>query len=147
MQRLVWVEKDEREKLEKLFGIIHYNHPPANFREVDEEWVAKKSRYRIYGFKYTWYHQIFIDVDKPQDMRNQPLIGMHFFGDDSSEGIAIYTDYWAGKVRYFAFAGCIHEFRNPTIEECAEHHSWPGNCYHVSICNKCGYWRAIDSSD
>lgn len=149
MQRLVRVEKDEREKLEKLFDITNYNHPPANFREVDEDWIARYSRFRIYGFKYIWYSQIFIDIDKPQDMKNQPLIGMHFFGDDSSEGIAIYTDYCGEKkIRYFAFAGCFHDMEGLSQEECRKQGIYHGGrCYHVSKCKKCGWVSAYDSSD
>ena len=141
MQKLLWVEKDERQRLEKLFGITHPNHPPANFREEDEEWVAKNSRSRVYGFRYTWYHQIFFDD-------NKFLMGMHFFGDDSSEGFAIYPDYWAGKVRYFSFAGCLHEMRELSQEKCKEQDIYhAGRCYHVSKCQKCGWISAYDSSD
>ena len=140
MERLLSLDKEEAQKIAEKFGITDYNSPPANFKEVDEEWVAKHSTFRIYGFKYHWFQQVRYE-------ERMPLLNIHCFGSHDGSGFAMHTDYWAGKIRYFSFAGCIHEMREPTREECNEHNSWPGNCYHVSICNKCGYWRAIDSSD
>jgi hypothetical protein len=138
MDKLARCEKEERDRLEKLFGVTHYNVAPANFQEVDEEYIA--THHQHYSFNYQWFQQIRFEEGKP-------LLSIHCFGSANSKGYAMHFDYWGKKVRWFTFAGCLHEYREPTKEECAAHHSWPGNCYHVSICDKCGHWYAVDSSD
>jgi hypothetical protein len=138
LSKLTYLEKEERERVEKLFGITHYNEPPANFKEVDEAAIAV--RHSNYSFYYQWFQQVRFE-------ENKPLLGIHCFGSANSQGFAMSFDYWGKRIRYFTFAGCIHEYREPTREEYADHHDWPGNCYHISICDKCGYWYTVDSSD
>ena len=141
MDKLIRCDNDETKILEEKFGFSHFNQAPANFKEVDEEWLARHSTFRTYGFRYHWYQQI---MNLPDE---KYTLSIHCFGSEDGTGFAISTNYWAGKIRYFSFAGCEHEFRTPTREECAEHHDYPGNCYHVYICDKCGYWYSVDSSD
>jgi len=167
MEKLVHLDKDEAKEIEEIFGITHYNHPPFNFREVDEEYIATKSWFRTYGFRYTWYAQIFIDEEKEKGLRNQPLLGMHFFGLGDGTGIAFYTDYWGKKVRWFAF-GCEHSYCSVTQQEFDEHNKevtakfrageitqqqyhqqkWTMyRCWHIEKCTKCGNIWQYDSSD
>jgi hypothetical protein len=125
MDKLVMQNKEESNRIEALFGVTHYNVAPANFKEVDEAWIA--THFHCVCTPYQWFQQIRFEEGKP-------LLSIHF-------------DYWGKKIRWFTFAGCIHEYRTPTKEEYAAHHDYPGNCYHISICDKCGYWYAVDSSD
>jgi hypothetical protein len=144
IQKLTYLDSkrntEEIDKVNKLYGLKDYHHIPANFQERDEEWFATKCMFRTYSSIYTWWDNVPIP-DK------EYTVGMHFFGFHDGSGVAIYCDYWVKKTRYFSFAGCIHEMRNPTKEECDSHHDHPGRCYHVSICDKCGYWHSVDSSD
>ena len=145
--KLVYIsDKEDVEELKKKFGVINYNTPPANFKEVDAEWVAKQSTFRTYGFKYHWYQQIFIDTDKQSTIRCQQLKGMHFFGSHDGTGFAMYTDAWTGRIRYFSFAGCIHEYRKLTEKEYIEHKISRGMHDHSGICKKCGYIYYYNSS-
>jgi hypothetical protein len=141
MEKVVWCSQEEAEELYKKFGIANFNSAPANWEEVDEEWLATKSTFRTYGFKYTWFQQI---TNLPNEKR---MLDVHCFGSYDSTGFAINTDYYGKKVRYFKFAGCKHEFRSLTEEEMVKYHQRPGRCYHVSICDKCNFIYAVDSSD
>jgi hypothetical protein len=140
MEKVVRLSNEEAEAINKLFGVTDFNTPPTNFEEVDEEWLATKSTFRIYGFKYTWFQQVRLPSEKH-------LFDIHCFGSYDGTGFAMHVDYWGKKIRYFKFAGCKHEFRTPTREEYAAHHDYPGNCYHISVCDKCGFWYTVDSSD
>lgn len=138
MEKLVHQDKDETQRLETLFGVTHYNVAPANFKEVDEAWIA--THFHCVSTPYQWFQQIRFEEGKP-------LLSINCYGSGNSQGYAMHFDYWGKKIRWFTFAGCIHEYRTPTKEEYAAHHDYPGNCYHISICNKCGHWYAVDSSD
>lgn len=130
-------DKGEIARLEKLFGVTHYNIPPSNFKEVDEEYIA--THFHCHVMPYQWYQQVRFEEDKP-------LLSIHCYGNASSYGYAMHFDYWKAKLRWFTFAGCIHEYRTPTKEEYAAHHDYPSMHVHISVCDKCGYWYSVDSS-
>jgi|WetSurMetagenome_2_1015567.scaffolds.fasta_scaffold121382_2 hypothetical protein len=132
--------QEEIDNILKLYGMASKHAIPTNFKEVDEEWMATRCLMRMYSPTYMWWSRIKLE-DKKYDA------DMHFFGFYDGTGFAMYHDYNNKRMRYFSFAGCIHEFRQPTKEECDAHHDHPGRCYHVSICDKCGYWKSVDTSD
>lgn len=141
MRKMVFIDNEEAKEEFKKFGYTHYNAVLPNWEETDEEWIATRSQFRTYGFTHSWFQQI---MDLPNE--KGPL-SVYCFGSWDGSGIAMSIDYWGKKIRWFKFAKCVHEYRQPTHAECVEHHSFPGNCYHVYICDKCGQWYTVDSSD
>jgi hypothetical protein len=135
-----YLSPEEAKDINEKFGIVNYNTPPANFEEVDEEWFVTKSTFRIYGFKYSWYQQVFLPNEKG-------LLSIHCFGSYDGTGFAIHLDYWSKKVRYFKFAGCVHEFRSLTQREKETYQMYDRMCLRHYICDRCGFLHTVDSSD
>lgn len=122
-----------------------YNDLPPNWKELTEKEFAQ-SPFFTYSPEFMEFRQVRLTP-------NGPFEGLRMFWLNEKEGYALVRDYWAGKVRYFSFAVCVHEWHGVTRAELAE--KWPqhvkrytpGNCCHNSVCLKCGDFRFIDSSD
>lgn len=103
---------------------------PKDWREITEKEFAQ-GQFRI----FTWVKGI-----------ENRFNGTLFWFYDGT-GVAICTDYWGGKVKYYAF-GCDHKYVELLPEECKirgiEH---LGRCYHVDECQKCKRISTRDSSD
>jgi len=124
-----------------------FNDPPTGLRRISEKEFAT-SQFFTYSPKATEYRQAYItSKDDLTANRRGKMITLHMFWFDDGTGIAMHSDYWQGKVEYFAF-GCKHEYRDLDQKECHSRGiSHFGHCYHVSECTKCKYIMSYDSSD
>jgi hypothetical protein len=120
-----------------------YNDPLPNMVELTEKEFARASAL-TYPEQLSGYRQIV----NPK-FNNGKVLSLTFFVTNRQDmsGWAISTDYWAGKVRFFKFAACRHEFRESGPEDWANGVPKSRMCLSVSVCKKCGYVREIDSSD
>lgn len=135
-------EGPETAKHRETYG--GYNDFPPNWRKLTEKEFAQ-SQFFSYSPTLVEHRQML----PPGGLRpgGKPALTarLYFYSDGS--GLAMSNDYWKGKVQYFAFAACVHEYRRPTE---AEHEAGvvrPARCFHVSICDKCHHVHAVDSSD
>ena len=120
-----------------LFG--HPNDPLPNMKEMTEKEFAQ-SMFFTYTPDYHFYRQINRVEKLPLGLAPGPKGGglhVHCYVFFDKTGIAFASDYWAGKVRYFHFAVCEHEFTEKNI----------GRCLHKYTCVKCGFNKEVDSSD
>lgn len=115
-----------------------YNDAPVGFREVTPaEFVD--SRASIYAADLYEIRQIW-------DMKSPALSVQMFFMPDRT-GWAMMPDRHSRRVRYFLF-GCEHRYRELSMAECRERGVYhAGRCYHVRLCERCGYISAVDTSD
>lgn len=120
-----------------------YNDPLPNMVELTEKEFAKASLLS-YPEQLVDYRQIV-----HPSINGGKMLGITFFVTNRKDmsGWAISTDYWQGKVRFFKFAACQHKFRESGPEDWAKGIAKSRMCYHVSVCEKCGYVSEIDSSD
>jgi len=129
---------DSQEEIVKHYG--GYNDSPPNFKEITEKEFAQ-SHFFTYDPEATDYRQI---TDMPNE-KTTLAVKLFFFHDGS--GVGMSSDYWEGKVRYFSFDLCEHEYEELTAEMARElglmHH---GMCWHVIKCRKCGHTQSYDSS-
>jgi hypothetical protein len=100
-----------------------YNSPPPGFREVDEAYVAR-SMLGTYSPLAVEHRQ----VPLPDATGREVFTSLTLYHYWDGTGIGFACDYWAKRVRWFAF-GCAHP--EHTIHRC------PG----------CGHAATIDSSD
>jgi len=113
---------------------------PPNFREITEKEFAQ-SKFFVYFPEFWEYRQITKKEDFEKfkwgnEQRSHVFsLRMAYFFDGT--GVALEHDYWAGKVRYFAFAVCEHNERTQRNV---------GNCLNEYTCAACGYVETIDSS-
>lgn len=120
---------------------VRYNDLPPGWRELTEEEFAK-SQFGRYSPNYFGYKQIFTTENG-----QQKFLPIHWLSYVDGTGLAIHTDYWKGKVRYFFF-GCDHDYKGLSQQECRERGIYhAGRCYHVAECQKCKFINAVDSSD
>lgn len=116
-----------------------FNSAPVGWTEMTEAEFAK-SMFFSYSPDYTEYRQILRLADgTPLDLPNGCL-SVHMFWYWDKTGIAMHSDYWAGKVRYFRF-GCAHEYvsiKTPPR---------PYSGLHTDKCKKCGQEWTYDTSD
>ena len=118
------------------------NELPPNFKRITEADFAK-SLFFVYTPIATEYRQCQI-----ADYNENRYCGVKFFFFHDGTGIAMTNDYWGGKIAYFSFAACVHKFSELSYAECQKRGIYHGGrCYHVSLCDKCGYVSAVDSSD
>jgi len=127
--------EDEKE-MDRLFG--RFNDLPPNFKEISEKEFAQ-SKFFIYSPQKLGFKQVAVRGDNdPQKEQKKGLesvdLHLYFFHDGS--GFALARDYWKGKVRFFYFELCRHEWE--TLEN--------RMCYHKARCVKCGYIHEVDSS-
>jgi len=112
-----------REENSKFGG---FNDAPPGWRRYSEKEFAQ-SMFFSYTPTSTEYRQIIIG-DK--------MISAQLFFYHDGTGIAMSSDFWAGKVFYFAF-GCDHDYVEKAV----------GNCQHYRRCSKCEHSETLDSSD
>lgn len=102
-----------------------YNDPPVNLKEITEKEFAQ-SQFHSYSPALIEYRQMILMQDlSPGKLKNGRMISAHlyWFGDDT--GVAIASDHYHGKIRYFSF-GCNHSLGQATYR--------PGATY---TCKKC----------
>lgn len=113
----------------------NFNDVPPNFREITEKEFAQ-SKFFVYSPERWEYRQITRKEDLERLQRKSALvIRMAHFYDGT--GIAIESDYWAGKVHYFWFGACEHKERTQRNI---------GNCLNEYTCKNCGFVETLDSS-
>ena len=76
------------------------------------------------------------DVPDPSNPGKTITIMGWWYEDGTWIGLS--RDYWVGTVRYWRGCLCDHQYRGLPQR-------W--NCYHESICVKCGHYDAYDSGD
>jgi hypothetical protein len=118
--------------------VAEYNQAPPNFKEITEKEFAQ-------SFLWNWApakqerRQISREelrgcgIEHPP---NQGMLGVLMFWHADKTGVAMSADWWAGKLRFFKFAVCLHDFTGEKL----------GNCYYRHTCKKCGYSHTVDSS-
>jgi hypothetical protein len=113
---------------------------PPNFKSMTEKEFAQ-SHFFSYSPTSIEHRQAIIPGGKTVSS-----LKLYFYHDDT--GIAITNNYWEGKVLYFRFAVCEHEWREMgATEALAKGHRHYGNCYHITECTKCQTISGYDSSD
>lgn len=115
-----------------------WGHPPPNLTEItsDEMW---NSKLRSYTPDLIEYRQFVFPGETTID-------GVKLFYFYDHTGIIIRLT--PKGVKFYKFGRCEHKFREIGSEEAQQHGviHW-GRCYHVYLCDKCGYVEAHDSSD
>ena len=138
---------DEKSTHEMKWG--GYNDPLPNMVELTLEEFAKSDffMYCLTGYET---RQPIWDRLKNVKFDTSSLYGLNVFFINSPHvsGYAMSSDYLNGKVRYFKFSQCEHNYVGLSYDECKQRGIYhAGRCYHVSVCSKCGYVNAVDSSD
>jgi len=122
-----------------------FNDPPIGLRRISEKDFAQSQLF-AYNPVATEYRQVYVDKETLAANRNGKMMALHMFWFEDGTGIAMYSDYWKGKVEYFAF-GCDHVYHELKQEECSKRNIQHfGMCYHVSECEKCKHILSYDSS-
>jgi hypothetical protein len=116
-----------------------FNDFPPNWHEISEAEFAKSS-YFTYSPMLREFRQM-----KNRGDHNEPMIGAHLHWMHDNTGFAIVNDFWACKIKFFAF-GCKHEFSDPT-EELKSRGLKLFACQHAMFCKKCNSLSIVDSSD
>jgi DNA-directed RNA polymerase subunit RPC12/RpoP len=140
IDKLVPTELQESMDHEKANG--GFNDMPAQFREITEKEFAQ-SMFFSYTPKKMEFRQI-TRFFNPEGflLKNGKCMGMievrlFYFHDDT--GVGISSDFWGGKILYFAF-GCKHEYKEIPKKGLFR-------CQHYYKCEKCGHEMLTDSSD
>ena len=102
---------------------------PFGFREITEKEFAQ-SHFFVYGPDFRQW------IQAPIDGNDKPVVNVELYWFHTGNGWGLAHDYWAGKVRYFAF-GCEHEW--------VERKPHPMHM-HTNDCSKCGAVWGYDSS-
>ena len=130
-----------------------YNDPLPNMREITEKEFAQ-SHFFSYDAVGYGHKQILptplrkAGVEPATNGHHDCMTSVKYFVYHDGTGVAMTSDYWAGKVRYFHFAVCDHEMVELSGAECdAKGIQHYGRCWHVRECKKCGYVQSSDSSD
>jgi len=119
------------------------NTAPAGFREITEEEFAK-SRFFIYGPKEAPEYRQMRGTEEGEEFPK--MLSAYLYHMFDGTGFAMSSDYWAGKIRYFAF-GCDHKYVGLSPAQSAlEGIKHYGMHCHVSKCVKCGHVHQVDSS-
>lgn len=145
VQKLIYADSTEQAREKDLLG--GYNDAFPNMVEMSEEEFAKSSFF-VNCIEYVGYRQI-LPNRLPPTMKEKQMLSVRYFITNVRDmsGFAMSQEYWKGKVRYFRFGPCEHKFRNPTEEDFKNGVPRPAMCFSVSVCEKCGYVYAVDSSD
>ena len=124
-----------------------YNGPFPNMKEITVAEFAQ-SIFFSYDPVFIGHKQILPNRLKGTGIKALSTLTVTYFVFHNGTGIVLHSDYWQKKIRYFSFAVCEHIFRQPTEKEIeGKIAPRPARCYHVSVCKKCGYVEAVDSSD
>ena len=120
-----------------------YNDVPPGFRELTEKEFAQSA-----FFMYSPVGMFFRQID-PKNISSEEkyFLSVHFYHFHDGRGFGLAHDFWAGKVRYFAY-GCSHKYRAVSQKDArARGIAHFGMCYHVYQCEVCGRLKSEDSSD
>jgi hypothetical protein len=107
-----------------------YNDLPPHFKKISEKAFAQSSFFTYSPIKTEFRQVKGIGV-------GEGITSIWLYWFHGGDGIAIRSNYWKGKVYYYKFYICDHEYEN--IES--------RMCYSKSKCKKCGYVLEVDSSD
>jgi hypothetical protein len=115
------------EEIEEVIG--NYNSFPPNMEEIGEKEFAQSMFFVYDGVR---------EFRQPIKEFNKLFIGslrIWWFFDKTY--IALYNDFWYGKVHYYRGWICKHDYEGVTI----------GRCLTKYTCKKCGFVHEVDSSD
>lgn len=124
---------------EKEWGC--YNDPLPNLEEITEEQFAQ-SGFFTWGFTGVENRQISSENFNKGKIFSPVKVfvnaNIFYVNSPNESGFVIANDYWSGKVRYFKFAKCFHNYKETgkTV--------W--NCCHQYQCTKCGQNHEVDTS-
>jgi len=141
MKEIMMTELKRLQNHHKAMG--GYNDPLPNMKEVSEDGIWE---FFAYGAKSIGYRQMDPKRLAAIGINVKYFMNVHILAIDDNHGVAMHFDTDTRKIRYFTWAVCVHEFREPTAEDFARGVERPAMCYHVSVCKKCGYVRTVDSS-
>ncbi len=102
-----------------------YNYPPVNLKELTEVEFAR-SGFAGGRISYIEFRQMLLNSDLSVGIVGGKLVQAKLFWFDDDTGIAISTDHYSGKVRFFSF-GCHHSFDEKTFQA--------GQSYQCKNCN------------
>lgn len=141
---MVSYDEEKTGKIAEILSYLNCEHPnsfPNNWREITEKEFIQNTLWSSYTPEFVSPSRFMLS-DNPKMSVTATL---YFYYDKT--GVAIQSDYWAGKLKFFAF-GCKHDNRELSMKECREKNIWhAGNCWHVYLCKKCGHIEGHDSSD
>ena len=110
------------------------NTAPSNFREITEKEFCESHYYIDYSVVAMEYSQI----RRLQDGTELPkMVAVNMYINAFGHGWAMERRYHEGKVVYYKFELCVHEYETTKKARCY----WEGKC------KKCGMLHAVDSSD
>lgn len=143
LQELRYAESDVQKRDKEVLG--GYNDAFPNMRELSESEFAQSAFFSS-CIEYVGYRQI---LPANLSWKEKCILSVRYFITNRRDfsGFAMCNDYYGGKVRYFKFGPCEHQYRNPTEEDLKNGVPRPAMCFNVSVCEKCGYVYAVDSSD
>jgi len=127
---------------EKTWG--GFNDTPPGWREITEEEFVRSNFFSYDPEKVE--HRQLMHAGITDEKGTAPLHGarLYFFWDGT--GVALMDDFWAGKIRFFAF-GCKHKWREVYGDEVKK--LGFGRLYshdHALVCDECGRMKVVDSS-
>lgn len=129
-----------REHDEKWGG---YNDTPPGWREITEADFVKSTFFTHEPGKIEFRQLMKAGLT---DEQGAPLICARLYYFHDGTGVALMNDYWAGKLRYFAF-GCDHKWHKVYGDEAKK--LGFGTLYshdHAYVCDECGETKVVDSS-
>lgn len=113
----------------------NFNAVPDGWREITEKEFAKGPFFmecaEFYEFRQFHPSPVKDATDKHW------LLDAKLWFYHAGHGVGMMHDFWAEKVRYFAF-GCDHDYKHAGNE---------GRCLNRYKCEKCGDVMVLDSSD
>lgn len=149
MKKSSYMSAEEESKI-NLFTGKGYNEPLVNLQQITEEEFVKgrgvdiianaqfrETRQFIVNTKEVMLHDTYHENQLVRSETDLGSLTFEVFHKNSYRGIALVTDYWAGKVYYFKF-GCSHPNDKQTNI---------GRCYNQYDCPDCGRSKKIDSGD
>lgn len=113
-----------------------YNTFPPGWREISEKEFAKSAYFSEVPAMRETRQMIESGTKDPAKLflqNGQPVYMsavLYHYGDKT--GVAIFGDYWSGKVRYFKF-GCNHAYRDLQRDEASRLGSFGPSL----VCTKC----------
>ena len=113
---------------------LEYNKVPDGWREITEKEFAQGP---FFGECAEFYEFRQFHPSPIKSEAKGALVDARLWFYHGGHGIGMMHDFWAGKVRYFAF-GCDHNWINIRNE---------GRCLNRYKCENCGREEVIDSSD
>ena len=146
MQKLIYAEQDEKQRLEKNTG--NFNDFPPGWQEISEQEFSR-SIYFSHDPEFIEFRQMCRKISD-----NQPAVSAHLFHYWDGTCIAIvpqrpkekpYASQYS-HVKYFRF-GCNHTYQEISVDQATEKgFKHFGLYWHVYECQKCNHTFGQDSS-